>query len=177
MLIKYLKKKFQERKKKKSMKKVISELKKLLEAKAISQEDYDLAISKLTDSKEEESSNDDSKQEEKKNNEASDEETQESEETSSETIDENSAEQTSDENQSLDDGTNDNQTTQENSNHQENDAMNLVLTKIAELETKINDLMQSQNEVDPTKPVDDEEFNKEESSDYGPGVRTVYSKK
>lgn len=161
MLFKYIIKKITKRRKKRSMEKVISELQKLLESGAITQEDFDLAVSKLK-----------------------------SEETKEPNVPEPSLEPTEEDSTDADsqtDGGDNNpapsdddvppeKTTTSDSGGNE-EFLNQILKKIDDLEKKIENLNQQQ-EVDPTKPVPNADSkNQKEESDYGPGVRTVYSKK
>lgn len=137
MLFRYIKNKIRERRRVKSMKKIIAELKKLLDEGGISQEDYDLAVSKLSsDEPIEETNNDNSSTDDIQ-----------SEENLSETETEKQTENTEDDSDEITDKTDpspteDNPTPPKEQEQTNNggDSLQQVLEKLSAIETKIKQL-------------------------------------
>lgn len=214
MLIKYIKKKIQERRTKKSMDKIILELKKLLEQGAISQEEFNFAMSKLTPESENPSNAEDTskdvKDEEQKDIENESQKVEEIEEEEKEEDFEDDEKELENEEIHKDEDveeeqeekdkniSNDSLVDEESSinldasnvpnnknapKNQENldttsqgdNPLNIILKKLEVLEEKVNSLTK---DVDPTKSLGtyDNTSKNYVQNDYGPGVRTIYSK-
>lgn len=183
MLGKYIRKKIQERRKAKAMEKIISELKKLLDSGVISQSDYDLAISKLKPEDESADKTQESTDAEQPEN---TEDTPKSEETDSQPEDEYT--ETPEEISETEDPAPREEPEPENvpseaptesavAQDQASDPLQQILARLDAIEKKLDGCEQ---EVDPTKPVgkrDDPTTSKRPlPCDYGPGLRTIYSK-
>lgn len=175
-LLKQIRKKNKERREKKKMEKLLAKLKELLDSGIISQEEYDLATSKLSkstsetedsisestenvqDNENQETANEqESENAIKEDSELNDEETVENDPAEEESVSDNITEDTSDDDPN------------EGLQQQILEALHNIQGRLDALEGK------SANEVEETK----EETKKKEpltESDYGPGIRTIYRK-
>ncbi len=192
------------------MDKIILELKKLLDNGALSQEEYNLAISKLQpenssnpndekssepiESGEKDNSEDIQEVENQENESGADEvENIEEESKSEDEINDDEDEINDDEtfeteNEPLDNPSaidneqinqEPNQTSQTTPEGDNGNVLNVILEKLTALEQKVESISTNTG-VDPTKPLGkyNQKFDnqKEDYGDYGPGVRTIYSK-
>ena len=190
MLIRYIKAKIKERRRKKGMEKIIAELKKLLEAGSITQEDFDLALSKLQveDSTPQEVAEEKDQAKEKEIDAPSKEEVPEDEKSEDEEIKEvpSNDEVENKEVPPTEDVSEENPGVQEDvsapQEGQESDgALQEILKELKDLKGQVEAIQAKVNEVDPTKPIEESNpkitnTHGEEKSVYGPGIRTVYSK-
>lgn len=185
MLIRFIKAKIKERRLKKGMEKIIAELKKLLEAGSITQEDFDLALSKLQvdDSAPQEVAEEKDQAKDEASDAASEEEVPEDEEKeeapSNDEVENKEVPPTEDVSEENPEVQEDVSTPKEG---QESDgALQEILKELKDLKGQVEAIQAKVNEVDPTKPIEDANpkitnTHGEEKSVYGPGIRTVYSK-
>ena len=169
------------------MEKIISELKKLLDSGAIKQEDYDLAISKLG-APEDNPGNQDNENEPKENDNPNPEGNPPTGDDGNPTDDDLPEDEdvNPEDNPEVVDNPSEDPTPTDNPNPEVvdnpsngNSDLQVVLEKLSSIEQRLANLEQANEEVDPTKPVGEEvNLSKKEPKvqDYGPGIRTIYSK-